>query len=215
MSERKRDTNEKKTRRYRMTKRMERAKETRTRLYQSALELINEKGFPNVSIKDITSRADISSGSFYSYFDSKEDLIFYTFSESDEIYEKAYERCIRQETSEQMELFLYDAYCQFEKRGVGIMRAIVTNYFAFPDYDFFNEDRMLIRCMRQIIEKQKEEGVVPAGTDTKAMIRSLITALSGVEMMWCLDNGRTNLGDMVRDMVCLMMRGIQARERQI
>lgn len=209
MSERKKDAGEKKTRRYRMTKRKEQAKETRTRLYQSALDLINEKGFQNVSIKEITARADISSGSFYSYFDSKEDLIFYTFSESDEIYEKSYGRCRQMETSRQMEEFLYDAYSQFEKRGVGIMRAIVVNYFAFPDYDFFNEERMLIRCMRAIIEKQKAEAVIPVETDTGDVIRLLITALSGVEMMWCLDGGRTNLGAMARKTIRLIMRGIQ------
>lgn len=208
MSEMYREGRKKEPRRYRMTKRKEQARETREKIYQSALELINEKGFSNVSIKEITDRAGISSGSFYSYFDSKEDLIFYTFSESDEIYRQAYEQNRGKDAAHRMEAFLYDAYCVFEKRGVGIMKAIVMNYFTFPDYDFYSEDRALIRCMNAVIEEGKERGQIHMDLASGDIVRALITTLAGVEMMWCLDNGKSNLGEMVRDNIRRMLRGM-------
>lgn len=208
MEEMYRQGRKKTPRQYRMTKRKEQARETREKIYQSALELINEKGFPNVSIKEITDRAGISSGSFYSYFDSKEDLIFYTFSESDAIYQQAYERNKEKDVADKMESFLYDAYCTFEKRGVGIMKAIVMNYFSFPDYDFYSEDRALIRCINAVVEEGKKQGQIQADLASGDIVRVLITILAGVEMMWCLDNGSTNLGEMVRDNIRMMVRGM-------
>lgn len=45
------------------------------RIIESALRLINEKGFDNVSVSEITESAGVSKGAFYIHFKSKEDLI--------------------------------------------------------------------------------------------------------------------------------------------
>ena len=49
--------------------------ENRNKIIETALNLINEKGFDNVSISEITKAAGVSKGAFYIHFDSKEDLI--------------------------------------------------------------------------------------------------------------------------------------------
>jgi AcrR family transcriptional regulator len=47
---------------------------TRERLVEAAKEIFEEHGFLDARITDITERADQSHGSFYYYFDSKEDV---------------------------------------------------------------------------------------------------------------------------------------------
>jgi AcrR family transcriptional regulator len=49
--------------------------ETRLRLLDAAFELVAEKGMDGVTITEITNAADVGSGSFYNYFDSKEGII--------------------------------------------------------------------------------------------------------------------------------------------
>ena len=49
--------------------------ETRRRLLSAARQLIAEGGATNVRINDVTERADVGFGTFYSYFDSKDELI--------------------------------------------------------------------------------------------------------------------------------------------
>ena len=57
------------------TTRKEQAEETRNRIYTSAIELMEENGFGNFTIEDISRRAGVSVGAFYHYFDSKNDIL--------------------------------------------------------------------------------------------------------------------------------------------
>ena len=75
-----------------LTKRQMQALKTKNKIYQAAVQEINEKGFNNVNIEDITKAAEVAKGTFYVHFDSKEAIILYTFEHSDEIYEEAYEK---------------------------------------------------------------------------------------------------------------------------
>ena len=56
-------------------RRARRAAETRVRLFRSALELIAERGLPNVTVEDITEAADVGKGTFFNYFASKEHVL--------------------------------------------------------------------------------------------------------------------------------------------
>ena len=51
------------------------SKDNKKKIINSALSLIKEKGFDNVSVEEITSNAGVSKGAFYIHFKSKEDLI--------------------------------------------------------------------------------------------------------------------------------------------
>jgi len=54
-----------------MGRRQRRAAETRLRLFRCALQLFSERGFPNVTVEDITEAADVGKGTFFNYFESK------------------------------------------------------------------------------------------------------------------------------------------------
>ena len=59
-----------------MTKRQEIAQETRRKIYTTACSLIDERGFANVSVEDITHACGVAKGTFYVYFKRKEEIIF-------------------------------------------------------------------------------------------------------------------------------------------
>jgi AcrR family transcriptional regulator len=54
---------------------MPKQSKTRQRLIDSALYLFWERGFAGTSMSDLLSRADVNSGSFYHFFESKEALL--------------------------------------------------------------------------------------------------------------------------------------------
>src|ERR1035437_3948498 len=58
-----------------MGRRQRRAAETRLRLFRCALQLFAERGFPNVTVEDITEAADVGKGTFFNYFQSKEHVL--------------------------------------------------------------------------------------------------------------------------------------------
>ena len=56
-------------------RRQRRAAETRLRLFRWALQLFAERGFPNVTVEDITEAADVGKGTFFNYFESKDHVL--------------------------------------------------------------------------------------------------------------------------------------------
>lgn len=58
-----------------MGRRQRRAAETRLRLFRCALQLFAERGFPNVTVEDITEAADVGKGTFFNYFDGKDHVL--------------------------------------------------------------------------------------------------------------------------------------------
>jgi len=70
------------------SRRERRKEETRQRLFDAALALMQEKPFDQITVEEITERADVAKGTFFSYFPTKEQLLIaYTQEMVDEVYE--------------------------------------------------------------------------------------------------------------------------------
>ena len=112
-----------------LTKRQQQALETEARIYKAATEVINEKGLNNTSIEDITTRAGVAQGSFYTYFKSKEDVVLYTFQNADNVYERAFEKIPAKGFVERIVTFAKISSQEYEKNGKGIIKAFTSLYF--------------------------------------------------------------------------------------
>jgi AcrR family transcriptional regulator len=56
-------------------RRQRRAAETRLRLFRCALRLFAKRGFPSVTVEEITEAADVGKGTFFNYFESKDHVL--------------------------------------------------------------------------------------------------------------------------------------------
>lgn len=55
--------------------RAEKAEATRARLFSAAIEVVGESGYAGTSVARITERAQVAQGTFYNYFESRQDLL--------------------------------------------------------------------------------------------------------------------------------------------
>lgn len=58
-----------------------RVRRTKRRLKESLLELLEERDYERITIREITERADVGRSTFYSHYNSKESLLFSGFDE--------------------------------------------------------------------------------------------------------------------------------------
>lgn len=58
-------------------RRERKAAETRERIFRAAIELIACRGLANVTVEQITERADVGKGTFFNYFSGKEEVLAY------------------------------------------------------------------------------------------------------------------------------------------
>ena len=193
-----------------LTRRQRQALETKDKLYNAAVREINEKGFSNVSIEDITTAAQVAKGTFYTHFESKEALIFYTFQQSDDVYRRAYEQVREEAFLPAVTAFMRRSYTEYERRGKGIIKAMISHYFSLPRHDFYGKDRALLQCLGKLVERGKREGDLDPVRSTEAYVALLVSTVVGVEVMWCLDEQGQRLADMVEDAIHVTALGMTA-----
>ena len=58
-----------------LTKRQQGALVTKRKIIEAATELISENGLDAINVEDITNKAGVSKGTFYTYFKKKEEII--------------------------------------------------------------------------------------------------------------------------------------------
>jgi len=58
-----------------MGRRERKAAQTQLRLFRCALQLFAQRGFQNVTVEDITEAADVGKGTFFNYFESKDQVL--------------------------------------------------------------------------------------------------------------------------------------------
>ena len=69
-----------------MTQRQIQAQETKHLIQVSFTELLKDKDFEKIGIRDITAKAGVSPGTFYLYFKNKEEALLYIYRAADEAF---------------------------------------------------------------------------------------------------------------------------------
>jgi AcrR family transcriptional regulator len=62
------------------------AQRTKNKILESALTLFKERGYNSVTIDEITQKAEVAKGSFYTYFSTKSDIVVEEFWQIDNYY---------------------------------------------------------------------------------------------------------------------------------
>ncbi|SFM11950.1 TetR/AcrR family transcriptional regulator [Halanaerobium salsuginis] len=112
-----------------MAKRTKKSLKRRDTILNEAEKLFIEDGFEKTTVKDIAERAGVAKGTFYYYFDTKEDIIT-------ALLERRYNH-----TEEKAKYILEnDSYSALEKLEKIILRLIFTRRGNFKVYEFFKID---------------------------------------------------------------------------
>ena len=166
--------------------RKEQAQLTKKNIYEAAIALVQEKGFENVSIEDIVTRANTAKGTFYLYFKSKQDLIYHTIDMYDEISLQSYEKVRDLPTFEQ-QLVQYLCYANEEIALIGekILNALIGMNLIKERKFVIAEGRMVLEVLKKIVEKGMETGELSTEHSVKYYMEMIIIFMQGLDYYWC------------------------------
>ena len=94
-------------------KRKLQAQETRNRIFDIAVKLIERDGFEKISIEQISGKAQVSIGAFYHHFVSKSDLLLEIYKKGDAYFKEKVADHLTGETTEQLILDYFDHFTRF------------------------------------------------------------------------------------------------------
>lgn len=176
-----------------MNKRQASAQKTKNKLVKSALELIKENGFDGINVEDITKKAGVAKGTFYTYFKRKEDIVL-------EISRAPFSEITRElETMDNMELIerLTHYFHRFmecvETCGINICREWIRDVID-PNHVPENIDGQKwnydVIMLREILNIAVQNGELKENTPVETITYIIISELYGMMTSWCMSDGK-------------------------
>jgi AcrR family transcriptional regulator len=172
------------------SKRQEQAQETRNRIYASAIELMERKGFENITIADISEKAGVSVGAFYHYFDSKNDILAEIFHRADEYFATQVVTSFSKASIPEQIVEYFDHYAKFNvASGVETTQQLFNPKIKF----FIEEGRPMLEILQDLIHKGQGRKEIREDVDAMELVRYLFVMARGVVFEWSLYDGGYDL----------------------
>jgi AcrR family transcriptional regulator len=189
------------------TKRQEQARETKNRIYTSAIELMEHKGFENITIADISEKAGVSVGAFYHYFDSKNDILAEIFHRVDEYYSTQVVKSLNKGSIPERIVEFFDYYARFNvESGVETTQQLFNPRIKF----FIEEGRPMLEILHDMICKGQENKEIRGDVDAKELVRYLFVMARGVVFDWSLYDGNYDLEARLHDYMTRLVSTIKS-----
>jgi AcrR family transcriptional regulator len=170
--------------------RKEQAEETRHRIYTSAIELMEENGFGNFTIEDISKRAGVSVGAFYHYFDSKNDILADIFYRADDYFSTQVASSLNNKRILEQIIEYFDHYAKFNVDcGIETTQQIFNAKIKF----FIEKGRPMLEMLEDLIRQGQEKNEIRRDTDAKELVKYLLVMARGIVFDWSIYDGSYDL----------------------
>lgn len=174
------------------------AQRTKDAIMDSALKLFDEKGFDSVTIEEITSRAGVAKGSFYTYFSTKSDIIVDEFWKIDEYYaEYAAKNLKRHKTAREKLLAFTRAQMRYVRDVIGLsnLKILYANQTIQPGSDkiITKEERQWVAIVAEIMAEGQEAGEFRTDMDARRMALLFNRSARAVFLDWCITDAAFDL----------------------
>ncbi|QDX92588.1 TetR/AcrR family transcriptional regulator [Brevibacillus laterosporus] len=175
-----------------LTKRQEKAIETKRTIYRVALDLIKEKNFESISIEEISKKASVSVGTFYYYFGSKDEIYLCLFQEIDKRFAldiQAYEK--KESTKDQLLHFFVKLATHTSELGLHINKQLYhgnNRLFTLKNSSTWTK-------LQEIISQGQDRKELMTDLKEEEILEYLIIISRGIIFDWCIHNGQYSLID--------------------
>ncbi len=170
-------------------RRARRAAETRVRLFRSALELIAERGLPNVTVEDITEGADVGKGTFFNYFASKDHVLGVMAEIQLGKVKEAAEMTL--DGSRPMRLVLrrlMQRLAEEPGRSPKLARALMSSFLASESVREILKRNLLEgrKTLMEMVAAGQKRGEIKAGLKKQKVAVQLLQTVMGTVLLWSL-----------------------------
>ena len=178
-----------------MTNRQMAALETRRKLLDAAKKIVCEKGMVNTSVAEITKACGVASGTFYTHFKRKEDIIYALSREMyQEILDKA--KAFDGPFMARLVFFMTNFSGYIEKSSLKLCQEWVRNTVD-PDLVDDGEDKpkvyVDIDAVTGLILDGIERGEIKADAPVAVLAHTLVDVLYGQMLCWDMSGGAYSL----------------------
>jgi AcrR family transcriptional regulator len=171
-----------------LTHRERKKQRTREQIVERAMALFDERGFEHVTIAEIAAAADIAPRTFFSYFPSKEDVVFHDFDVIfDSIKQRIDERPDGESTMDALRAFVVGIVQQMDHQDPAeqCRRRVISSSPSLQQHD-----RELVGRIEHVIADglARDLGVEPGSLRARVVAAAAAAGLTELESYFDKDN---------------------------
>lgn len=185
-----------------LTKQQLKSKETKEKIFRAAQQILQKKGYEELSIKNICEEAGVSNGSFYHHFKTKDDLLSYYIEDQPSINPDLLDLPRDSREAKETIIYVYLNYVHYcQELGVEFM----ANYYT-PKNQSLNplirtERPYPIVTVHNYLDKCIQAGIVSPRLSLEDITTDIRMIVIGNVFEWCLKTGDADFeGNMKRSL---------------
>jgi TetR/AcrR family transcriptional regulator, fatty acid metabolism regulator protein len=185
-----------------ITNRKLQALQTQDKLYEIAIKVIGEKGFNNVTIEEITKKAGVSVGTFYNYYNSKNDIYNELYKRADDYFKNEVSHLFKGANTLEHIIKYFNYYVCFSiSNGVDTLKHIYNTKNKL----FIKKGRYMQTLLQQIVEKGQQDKNISTCMTSEEMTTFLFILVRGMVYDWCLHDSNYDLEERVTSYLRLIL----------
>lgn len=186
-----------------VAKKTQKAENTAQAIRAEAFRLMDIYGYEGISIQMICRNCNISVGTFYNYFASKEDLNTELMRENDQWFEEKIQSDLQTEDPCKFLYTFFDMYGEMNERiGTDFYNRTVGRRKRDPKAE---ANRPMHRVLEEFIWKKQQEGLIRKEKRASDIADQSFALVRGVILDWCGLNGQYNLRPEIREVVRIIL----------
>ena len=185
-----------------LTKQQQKSRETKKKIFNAAKNILQERGYEALSIKNICEEAGVSNGSFYHHFKTKDDLLSYYIEEQPSINPDLLDL---PESPEEAKTAIIQVYLNYVHYCQDLGLSFMSNYYT-PKNQSLNpairtERPYPIVTVHNYLKKALDAGVIHLSYPLEDITTDIRMIVIGNVFEWCLKNGDADFeGNMKRSL---------------
>lgn len=188
------------------------ARNTRGKIIDAAWKLFYRQGYDDTTVEEIIEESGTSRGSFYHYFQGKDELL----STLADVFDRKYEE-LSETMDPEMDRFDQLIYLNRELFAMlenSISLDLVARLYSSQlvtrgDKSLLDHGRTYYKLLRQIVLQGQERGELRGDLTVNEMVRVYALCERALIYDWCLSGGDYSLTQYSRTMMPMFLRGFQ------
>ena len=188
---------------------------TKSKIVSAAWQLFYDQGFENTTVDEIIKLSGTSKGSFYHYFDSKDNLIGSLAYLFDEKYAELEQKLDYDRDAIENMIYLTRELFMMIENNIDIellSRLYAQQLSKRGEKELLDQSRLYYRLLKKLVQQGQSRGEITRRKSSAEIVRLYAIAERALLYDWCLRGGEYSLAEYAGNTMPLFLSGI--RERQ-
>lgn len=188
-------------------------KGVKARIVSAAWQLFHDKGYDHTTVDDIIELSGTSKGSFYYYFNTKDELLSTLSTVLDDYYEELYAGMDQEMDNFEKLLYLnYKVHSMIEEKiSIDLLASLYsTQLTAKGQRHLLDQNRVYYRLISRVIEDGQKKGQIRQDKSISEITKYYSLCERALISDWCLSKGDYSLGEYSREYMPVMMEHFKA-----